>query len=111
MKHRLITVFDVALIVIIIAFSLAFGIFQFKEFGTKAEVSVDNKVILELSLNKDTQYNLKNDYGYNKIIVNKGKIRVETADCQDGVCVLRGEIYKKGESIVCLPHKMIIEIK
>ena len=36
---------------------------------------------------------------------------IKNADCRDGICVSRGKINKVGESIVCLPHKLIVEIK
>ena len=111
MKHRLITVLDIALIGVIIVLSVLFSLSFFKSNGTVAEVSVNNKVELKFSLNTNTEHILKTDYGFNKIIVKSGKIKVESADCKDGICVSRGEINKSGESIVCLPHKMIIEIK
>ena len=35
---------------------------------------------------------------------------MEDADCPDRLCVKQGRIKKVGESIVCLPHKVVIEI-
>lgn len=33
------------------------------------------------------------------------------ADCRDGLCVNQKKISKVNETIVCLPHKVIIEIE
>lgn len=51
------------------------------------------------------------DGDYNLIEVSDGKIRVKDTNCGDLICVRRGWISKKGESIVCLPHKLVIDIQ
>ena len=35
---------------------------------------------------------------------------MEDADCPDKVCVKTGKIKKPGQTIVCLPHRTVIEI-
>ncbi|OJG81064.1 hypothetical protein RV10_GL004063 [Enterococcus pallens] len=50
------------------------------------------------------------DGDYNIIEITDQKIRVREASCRDQVCVRRGWIEKKGDTIVCLPHKLVIEI-
>ena len=32
-------------------------------------------------------------------------------DCDDQICVRRGWATKNGETIVCLPHKLVIEVR
>ena len=32
------------------------------------------------------------------------------ADCPDKLCVKTGRISKTGETIVCLPHRVVVEI-
>lgn len=111
MKRKLITIIDVVIIVFVVVFSLAFSMSLFKNQGTVAIVSVNDKVKYELPLSVNTHKTITTEHGYNKILVKNGKISVLSADCRDGICISRGEINKKGQSIVCLPHKMIIEIK
>lgn len=50
------------------------------------------------------------DGDYNLIEITDQKIRIKEASCRDQVCVRRGWIEQKGDTIVCLPHKMVIEI-
>lgn len=45
------------------------------------------------------------------ILVEKGKIRFENADCPDLVCVKTGWLSKKGDLAVCLPNQTIIKIE
>lgn len=39
-----------------------------------------------------------------------GGISIEDADCPDKICLKQGFINKPGQSIICLPHKLVIEI-
>ncbi len=54
---------------------------------------------------------VKTQYGYNLIEIGDEKVRVIEADCPDKIDVKQGYISKIGETIVCLPNKMVIEIK
>lgn len=46
----------------------------------------------------------------NLLEIDGDRIRIKEADCNDQVCVRRGWASKHGETIVCLPHKLVIEI-
>jgi hypothetical protein len=35
---------------------------------------------------------------------------VEAADCPDKLCVSHREIFREGESIVCLPHRVVVTV-
>ncbi|MDR7870282.1 MAG: NusG domain II-containing protein [Tissierellaceae bacterium] len=54
---------------------------------------------------------LETEYGYNLIEIGNNEIRVIDADCPDKIDVKQGSISRIGETIVCLPNKMVIEIK
>ena len=54
---------------------------------------------------------IESEYGYNLIEIADEKVRVIEADCKDQIDVKQGYISKIGETIVCLPNKMIVEIK
>ena len=36
---------------------------------------------------------------------------MKEADCPDKYCVKQGKIKNVGETIVCLPHKVVVEIE
>ena len=48
---------------------------------------------------------------YNLIEVEGERVRIKEADCGDQICVRRGWASKHGETIVCLPHRVVIEIQ
>lgn len=49
--------------------------------------------------------------GKNVIQIHNGKADMIEADCPDQLCVNQKEIGKTGEIIVCLPHKLVVEVE
>ena len=48
---------------------------------------------------------------YKDLLVKDKSISITHADCHDSLCVSQGSKSKVGDTIVCLPNKLIIEIK
>lgn len=78
--------------------------------GEKAVISVDGNVISEHSLDNSSEFTVKEAKGA-VIEIENGQLRVKSSDCPDKICVNTGYISKEGEKIVCLPKKLIIEVK
>lgn len=51
------------------------------------------------------------DTGYNRLVIRGGEAYLEDADCPDRLCVRQGAVSKAGESIICLPHRIVITIE
>lgn len=68
------------------------------------------RIIFDPSL-VGTTIPVKTQYGYNLIEIGDERVRVIEADCPDKIDVKQGYISNIGETIVCLPNKMVIEIK
>ena len=47
---------------------------------------------------------------YAKITKKDNAVYMSDADCPDKLCVHTGTIHKTGETIVCLPHRVVVEI-
>lgn len=77
-----------------------------------ATITIDGEIykVINLNENKDLEFMIKTSHGNNKVVVHDGGISIVEADCNDGVCVHQGVAKKRGDMIVCLPHKLIIEI-
>ncbi len=45
------------------------------------------------------------------ILVEKGRLRFESADCPDKVCVNTGWLEKPGDMAVCIPNRTLIKIE
>ena len=75
-------------------------------------VSRDGVVEERLPLSEDTRLLLKDASGNeNLLVIEGGSVRLEDADCPDRLCVRQGAISRSGESIICLPHKLVITIE
>ncbi|MDF2879850.1 MAG: hypothetical protein K0R54_407 [Clostridiaceae bacterium] len=110
---------DFIIIVFLIIISLIpEGIILFKRSKhyseTYAEITVSGKLYKEINLSDhkgEESFQIKTDLGYNIIKVENNKISIIDADCKDKVCIKEGTINMPGQTIACLPHKLVIEIK
>lgn len=77
--------------------------------GGTVEVQVDREVIANYPLNRNKEVDL--DYnGHNLLVIKDGKASVTDADCPDRLCVQQRSISRSGETIVCLPHKIVVKV-
>ncbi len=102
----------IAAVVIIAAAVLYFsGILRPTEGGAKAVVTVDKEVFGEYPLDENIEVKIDlGEDGFNIFEIEDGKADMIEADCRDGICVDHKSINLNGETIVCLPHKVVIEI-
>jgi hypothetical protein len=84
--------------------------------GTRASVARitrDGVLLEEIDLTKTQapfSFLLEDGRGRNLISVEQGRIRVSEADCPDQICVDQGWISAGTVPIVCLPHRLMIQI-
>ncbi len=91
----------------------AFWLIQSADTGTVATISVDGEVIEKIDLSKvkeSYEIEIDTEYGHNVILVEPGAISVLEADCPDQICVKQGKMTGGGVPIVCMPHRVVIEI-
>lgn len=106
---------DILLIVsllLIAAVGLVY-LFVFREAGNAVTVTVDGQLCGTYSLSQDAVQDIYTDdgrEGHNRLVIRDGKAYVETATCPDGICVAHAPIFRNGESIVCLPNRVVITV-
>ncbi len=81
----------------------------FRETGAHALVSVtvDGSLFGTYSLEVDQTVEINDT---NRLVISEGLARMEWADCPDQVCVHHRDISRDGESIICLPNRVVISI-
>ncbi len=47
---------------------------------------------------------------YNVVVISGGSVSVTEASCKNQVCVKHSAISRSGESIVCLPNRLVVRI-
>ena len=53
---------------------------------------------------------VKEEDFYNRIRIQDGAAYMEEANCPDGYCEEQGKINGRTQTIVCLPHKLVVEV-
>ncbi len=82
--------------------------------GTIAVIRLDGEVYREIDLDAVAvayDMEIETKYGYNKLHIEHGAISITEADCRDHICISQGRISTAGVPIVCLPHRLTIEIE
>ena len=80
--------------------------------GAFAVIYIDGEEVEKYPLSENLSETLiKTELGENKVVILDGEAFVSEADCPDKLCVKQGKISKNGETVVCLPHKLVVEIE
>lgn len=83
-----------------------------KEEGNLVIVKVDGILKQELPLNQDATVTINGvDGGTNTLTLKDGYAFITEASCPDKLCKKHKRIRYDKESIICLPNKVVIEIK
>ncbi len=78
-----------------------------------ARILRDGVLLEEIDLDRVAEpysFTLEDGSGANTVQVERGRIRISAADCPDQVCVKQGWISGGAVPIICLPHRLTIEI-
>ncbi len=79
--------------------------------GNSVEIRQNGAVIKTLPLDKDTEETLTFENGAsNTFYIRNKTVSMKAANCGDHTCIRTGEIAHPGESIVCLPHRLVLQI-
>lgn len=104
-------------LILIVAFTVYFFV------NNVNTISKNKKVVIEVNGKTYKEYWLDSIHSDQKIniqisnkksmdvVVSKSGIYVEQVDCPDQICKKTGHIIEAGESIICLPNKVIIYIE
>ncbi len=123
---------DIILMAVCIFLAILLGIFLTLGTGTgnTVTVSYDGEVIAATALNSQRELYCLITYSeagavreymeqcpaipengsYNILHITDGVVTMEASDCKDQICVGHKPIAKNRENIICLPHKLVVEI-
>ena len=102
-----------AAVIVIIAVAVLLFINGTKVEGNRVVVKINGIETQSYLLSENAEFEIKtgeNNENINIVVIENGKVRVTEADCPDGICKDYRPISFVGETIICLPHKVVIEI-
>jgi hypothetical protein len=79
--------------------------------GRSASITDSDGVVREMPLNTNGRAEVTTSLGTNIIEVADGQIRVVDATCTNKDCVHQSPISRPGQTIVCLPNRLVIRIE
>lgn len=86
----------------------AWRFFVGQEQAGSVVVKVDGKIEGVYSLSEDARIQVN---GTNIFVIQDGSVKMTEASCPDLYCVNHKAVSKNGESIICLPNKVVLEIQ
>ena len=104
---------DLILLAVVLALGavLAAALLLRSSGGGVAQVRVAGTVTASYPLDEDASYTITGaNGGTNLLVIEDGSARIEEASCPDGVGVHPGRVRRDGQSIVCLPNQVVVEI-
>ena len=104
---------DVLFIGLLLFLMISVGAFYFffRAQGDFVTVKADGVLFGTYSLSEDQTIDIQTEYGRNLLVIREGKAWVCEASCPDGICSAHRAIFREGESIVCLPNRVVITVE
>lgn len=105
----------IVFVIILSFFSMGYiNRYAFSNVDKFISIQVNGKEIKKIIFDSKlvgTTIPIETEYGYNLVEIGEDRVRVIDASCPDKIDVMQGYISRVGETIVCLPNRMVIEIK
>lgn len=103
---------DIILVLAVVLLAAAgFLIFLFTgSAGDRVAVLIDGEETASYPLSEELETVIRTGENTNTLVISEGKASVREATCPDGICADHRPISKEGETIVCLPHKVVIKV-
>lgn len=96
--------------ILIVAVLVFFIIGLITKNGNYVEVKKNGEIIGKYSLAENRRVEIKDENGYNLLIIEDGKAFISEASCPDKLCVNQGKVSTNGKALVCLPNKTVITV-
>lgn len=78
--------------------------------GSLVKITIDGEVYGTYSLQKNQKIDIDEGEYHNQVSIEDEKVHMQEANCPDAYCIHQGSINKINQTIVCLPHKLVVEI-
>ena len=104
----------IALIILSFIPQIVFFLTTYNKYNSlQVEIYSKGQLYKKVPLNKASeklQFTVENELGINIIEIDHGQVKITDANCHDKVCVKSHAIDNPGETLICLPHKLVVKI-
>lgn len=79
--------------------------------GETVTLTAGNAQAKNFSLSRDTVFAVAGPIGKTEVSIHKGQVWISDASCPRQICRHQGKIRLNGQILVCMPNRLVIEIK
>lgn len=108
MKKADFIVIGAVLVVAVVLIVFLYGINSSS--GDFVQIEIDGEISEVIPLDSTLTREINTEHGTNTLVIENGSAVMTEADCPDGICTNHKAINRTGESIICLPHKVVVSI-
>ena len=90
------------------------GLLLFRGEGAVLVVEIDGVAVEEISLSSlqgKTKFSYETPVGPVEILVDEDGAEILSSGCENQLCVKSGKIKKNGQSILCLPGRIVLRLE
>ena len=97
-------------LLIVLGASSLFIVSLFQAQGETVQIFQNNEIKFQFNLNEEKRFVIENQSGFIQIFIEDKKVWVNDSSCSAKICKKMGKISKTGQTIVCVPNKIFIQI-
>ena len=79
--------------------------------GDEVVITVGQQEYGRYALDEDRVIEIVQDDHVNTVEITGGQVHMKRADCPDKLCVRQGFIYSDLYTVVCLPNRVVVEVR
>ncbi len=104
---------DFILLAVLVVWGLAtsYALSTANTAGDKVVIDVAGERYGTYPLHEDREVKIKRDNCSNTVLIKDGAVSMASASCKNQVCVHHASINKTGQSIICLPNRVVVKIE
>lgn len=99
-----------ALALVVLGIGASIWISSYNSTGSRVIIESDGKTYGSYPLSEGRRITVTRGKHSNIVQIKDGGVSVTEASCHNQVCVKHKAIHTTGESIICLPNKMVVKI-
>lgn len=111
MKKKDLVFIGIVLVLALIGL-LSFQLLKSNEAELKVVITIDGQIYQSIPLTNETDEEIvvEQNGKTNVVHIHDGQVSITEASCPDQICVHTAPADENGEMIICLPHKVIVEV-
>ena len=74
-------------------------------------ITLDGDPYGTYDLFEEQEIEIVTDAGTNVVLIKNGRVQMKYSDCHNQICVEHVPISRSGETIICLSHKLVVEVR